>query len=716
MIKSLGPGLDSLDFLRIALGNQHLFIVIQNSNLSKPLVLTWPQLLQQIQNQINIVGGVSSVNGQTGVVVLSLDDLSDVNAPSPSVNQILQWNGTAWVPATISTGIYTADNGLTPEFINPNNFQLGGSLIKSTIITSQQFNGAHNLRFDAPSAFINTLGAFQFTAITSVARSSTSVLASFRANDCITAYFETDIILGSSSTAVKIKSLDTLSVPLLIEGSLASNLLKVLDSGQLELAQYNTSTSFQGVSGTSVGILNVDNAGKVFVTPAPTGTGTVTSVGTAGLISGGPITTSGTITTSMNTNKLVGRGTAGVGVMEEITLGTGLSLTGTTLNATGGGGLLSGTATQVSSGVYTTTITGVTSYTAGDTYIIKFTTTNDGASTLNINSIGAINIFKNTNVPIASGDIKANQEIEVVYDGTNFQAIGLVSSQLLAYVHNSEGAIISKGQVVYAYQASGNKMSVKLARADSDATSAKTIGLVYDSSIGIGGEGYIIIQGVIEGINTAAFSAGDTLYLSGTTFGAATNVKPYAPIHLVYVGIVERANAGNGQIYVRCQNGYELDELHNVQAQSPSLKDTLWYDNTVSPAQWKTASVNTLLNTSIKTGSCGVTFDGGGQVVQNKTAYVQMPYSGTLGAWSMVADQAGACTITVSKGTFGTFPASSAVYSTQPAIPATNITATNAGAYNPGMATVTAGDVLKFEISAITAITWVNLSIQITKT
>jgi hypothetical protein len=65
--------------------------------------------------------------------------------------------------------------------------------------------------------------------------------------------------------------------------------------------------------------------------------GTVTSIATAGLISGGTITGSGTITTSMATNRLVGRATAGTGVMEEITLGTGLSFTGTTLNATGGG-------------------------------------------------------------------------------------------------------------------------------------------------------------------------------------------------------------------------------------------------------------------------------------------------------------------------------------------------------------------------------------------
>jgi hypothetical protein len=64
-------------------------------------------------------------------------------------------------------------------------------------------------------------------------------------------------------------------------------------------------------------------------------TSAVTSVGTTGLISGGPITTTGTITTSMNTNKLVGRSTVGTGIMEEITVGTGLSLLAGTLTASG---------------------------------------------------------------------------------------------------------------------------------------------------------------------------------------------------------------------------------------------------------------------------------------------------------------------------------------------------------------------------------------------
>jgi hypothetical protein len=77
--------------------------------------------------------------------------------------------------------------------------------------------------------------------------------------------------------------------------------------------------------------------------------GTVTSIATAGLISGGTITNTGTITTSVNTNRLIGRSTAGVGVMEEITLGTGLSFTGTTLNVTGSTTLVVGT-TPITSG------------------------------------------------------------------------------------------------------------------------------------------------------------------------------------------------------------------------------------------------------------------------------------------------------------------------------------------------------------------------------
>lgn len=374
-------------------------------------------------------------------------------------------------------------------------------------------------------------------------------------------------------------------------------------AASFDASDFNSATgviSIDYANGQSASALN-----KGFLTAADWNTfnnkGTVTGVSASS-----PLVSSGgsapNITTSMNNNKLIGRSTAGVGVMEEISIGGGLSLSGGTLATTGGAGSLYGTATQVSAGVYTATISGVSAYTAGDTYVIKFDTANDGDSTININTLGAKSIFKNTNAKLASGDIKANQILELVYDGTNFQAIGVVPTQLLAYVHNAQGSTINKGDVVYAFGATGNKMSVKLARADVDATSAKTIGMVYDTSIAAGGDGYIIIQGVIEGLNTGAYAAGNILYLSGTTFGGTTNVKPYAPTHLVYVGVVERANAGNGQIYVRCQNGYELDEIHDVDliTTPPVNNDVLTYV-TGANNLWKPKSVSTILGYTLDT-------------------------------------------------------------------------------------------------------------------
>lgn len=431
------------------------------------------------------------------------------------------------------------------------------------------------------------------------------------------------IIIGGSGTVTSV----TASTPLSSSGGATPNITiaNAAADGTTKGAAAFTASDFNASSGViSIDYTNGQAASasnKGFLTSADwtTFNNKVTSVSATS-----PITSTGgatpSISTSMNTNKLIGRSTAGVGVMQEISIGTGLTLSAGTLSSASTN-IKYGAATQASAGVYTSTITGVSAYTTGDVYVIKFDTVNDGASTLNINSIGAVNIYKNTSTPISSGDIKANQTVELVYDGTNFQAIGLIPSQLLAYVHNSEGAVINKGQVVYAYQASGNKMSVKLARADSDATSAKTIGLVYDSSIGIGGEGYIIIQGVIEGLNTAAYSAGDTLYLSGTTYGAMTNTKPYAPTHLVYVGIVEKANAGAGQIYVRCQNGYELDEIHNVDAFNPNNNDGIFYNTGTS--LWEHKSIATVLGytpaSNAITISTSTPLSGGGDLSANRT-------------------------------------------------------------------------------------------------
>jgi hypothetical protein len=264
-------------------------------------------------------------------------------------------------------------------------------------------------------------------------------------------------------------------------------------------------------------------------------------------------------------------------------------------SVTGGGGLKSGTATAATTDVYTTTITGVSSYTTNDAYIIKFNTANSNGATLNINSIGAVDLVKNTNVTITGGDISVGQEFLVVYDGTNFQMIGIAPNQMFAYVTNADSVTINKGQPVYAFGASGDRMSVKLANNTSEATSSKTVGLVFSSSIAAGATGFVITQGVLSNVNTASYTAGDTLYL-GSSAGALTNTMPTAPNHLTRIGIVERTNAGNGLIYVLVQNGFQLDELSDVDITStlPINNDVLTYI-TGTNNLWKPRSISTIL-------------------------------------------------------------------------------------------------------------------------
>lgn len=235
---------------------------------------------------------------------------------------------------------------------------------------------------------------------------------------------------------------------------------------------------------------------------------------------------------------------------------------------------------------YTATIPGVLSYVDGDAYLIRFTNGSDADSTININGLGAKTLTKQPGIQVTGGDIIAGQEMVLIYDGTNFQCIGVAPNQLFAYVTNDEAITITKGQPVYAFGATGNRMSVKLAFNTSDATSAQTVGVVYSSSIAANQRGFIIVQGVIGGLDTSMYAPGDQLYL-GATAGSLTNVKPYAPNHLVYIGIVERANAGNGQIYIRTQNGYELEELHDVDLITSAPTDNQVLTFEFSTGLWK---------------------------------------------------------------------------------------------------------------------------------
>lgn len=178
-------------------------------------------------------------------------------------------------------------------------------------------------------------------------------------------------------------------------------------------------------------------------------------------------------------------------------------------------------------------------------------------------------------------------------DGTliTFPTSGQAGS-LVREVRNTTGATLAKGTIVYISGATGNKATVSKAIATGDTTSAQTFGVVQ-AAIPNNSNGNVIVIGDLDGLDTSAFSEGAQLYLSSTVAGTWTSVKQYAPAHLVYIGIVTRSHPTQGQVEIRIQNGFELDELHNVAAQSPSNNDGIFYNTTTS--LWEKKSIVTAL-------------------------------------------------------------------------------------------------------------------------
>lgn len=212
--------------------------------------------------------------------------------------------------------------------------------------------------------------------------------------------------------------------------------------------------------------------------------------------------------------------------------------------------------------------------------------------------------------------------------------ISRIGQSLVAYVTNAESTTITKGQAVYLFSAQGDRATVKLAYNTGDATSAKTLGIVAED-ITANGTGFVVCQGVVYGLSLGSYTAGDTVYL-GSTAGSITATKPYAPNHLVYIGVVEKANAGAGQLYVRVQNGYELDEIHNVSAQSPSDGQTIVYNSSTSLWEKNTVSLTAGVNGTlpVANGGTGITSLGTGVAT-----FLGTPSSANLA--SAVTDETG---------------------------------------------------------------------------
>jgi len=163
--------------------------------------------------------------------------------------------------------------------------------------------------------------------------------------------------------------------------------------------------------------------------------------------------------------------------------------------------------------------------------------------------------------------------------------IGQESVQLVKHADNTG---LTNGKVVYLTGSSGSNLTVRYAQANNESTSANTFGLMTESATG-GNKAFCTTFGLVRGINTSNLTEGGMVWLSKDTAGAMTAVRPTAPNNGVEIGFCVTKHATNGVIFVTVQNGYELDELHNVYVPSPTNGQVLTYDATDS--RWEAATV-----------------------------------------------------------------------------------------------------------------------------
>lgn len=196
-----------------------------------------------------------------------------------------------------------------------------------------------------------------------------------------------------------------------------------------------------------------------------------------------------------------------------------------------------------------------------------------GSSATTLSNISYIDFNTTASTSHSEGRIHWNDTIkslEIDTENANVQI--QVGHQNVARVNNQTGSILTKGTVVYINGEQGQRPTVTKADYSSEPTSASVIGIVM-ADISNNSNGYVITSGILEGINTIAYSAGTPLYLY--TGGTFTSTKAQAPLHDVRLGKIVVSNATTGSIYVSIQNGYELEELHDIRITNASSNDVL---------------------------------------------------------------------------------------------------------------------------------------------
>ena len=157
--------------------------------------------------------------------------------------------------------------------------------------------------------------------------------------------------------------------------------------------------------------------------------------------------------------------------------------------------------------------------------------------------------------------------LEVHANGVTYQ----LGQEIAPLVRNQSGSLITNGTPVMFVGTQGNTGRILIAPAIADGSIPSSFILgVTTQDIANNADGHATWFGKIRDLNTTGSLYGETwndsdiLYVSPTTAGYLTNIKPEAPFPQIFMGVVINAHATSGDIFTRPSWRGKMTDLDDV--------------------------------------------------------------------------------------------------------------------------------------------------------
>jgi hypothetical protein len=183
----------------------------------------------------------------------------------------------------------------------------------------------------------------------------------------------------------------------------------------------------------------------------------------------------------------------------------------------------------------------LTAYAAGNTFSLVVPNTNTGASTINIDGLGAKAITRTGSTALVAGDMIATEVVIVVYDGTRFQLINANSFTNLNVSGNETiGGTLTYGGVTLTSAVTGTgKMVLDTSPAIATPTITNPTVTNYVESV--------VAIGTVSSSSTLSLTSGTVQTATLTASTACTFTMPTATAGKSFVLLLKQAaSTGNG--------------------------------------------------------------------------------------------------------------------------------------------------------------------------